>query len=70
MPSNSNDPSYWDCPVPNIQNDQLSGTEVYFKWFGISFACCGLLFGILFNSFNDPDVNGICPAVQHKCTYN
>jgi rhomboid-related protein 1/2/3 len=53
-----------------LKNDTLSGIEVYFKWFGISFACCGLLFGILFNSFNDPDVNGICPAVQHKCTYN
>ena len=57
------------CPVPNLQNDTLSGIEVYFKWFGISFAMVGLLFGILFNSFNDPDIHGICPAVQHKCYY-
>lgn len=45
-----------------LRNLKQRWYEIYVKWFGVSVALTGIVFAILFNSFNDPDENNLCPS--------
>eukprot|EP00041_Stephanoeca_diplocostata_P004400 m.44462 g.44462 ORF g.44462 m.44462 type:complete len:365 (-) comp15095_c0_seq1:164-1258(-) len=49
-----------------LKNLKQRWYEIYVKWFGVSVAMTGIVFAILFNSFNDPDENNLCPSFS-KC---
>eukprot|EP00035_Acanthoeca_spectabilis_P023032 m.447263 g.447263 ORF g.447263 m.447263 type:complete len:366 (-) comp19494_c0_seq1:53-1150(-) len=49
-----------------LRNKIETWYEIYIKWFGASTAITAVIFGIMFNIFNDPDESGTC-GVLAKC---
>lgn len=52
-----------------LKNARVSQAEVWLGVFGISLAITGIIFGIVYNIYNDPDRTRSCPALDYRCHY-
>lgn len=53
-----------------LKNARTTLPDVWLGWFGISFAMSGIIFGVVYNLYANPDITQSCEAFAHRCTWN